>query len=74
MDKKLREQLEFRKYMLEDPSKKYDSQDFMEDWKRYQKSVEEDYHLGLIGDGVYANCKKVLMEYMSILFWEGELV
>lgn len=66
MKNKLREQLGFRKYMLEDPNKRYDAKDFMEDWKRYQKSIEEDYYLGLISDGTYANCKEVLMEYMHL--------
>lgn len=66
MSKKLKEQLECRKSWLENKQMRYDAQDFMEDWKKYQKSIEGSYYLGLISDSVYDSCKKVLMEYIHL--------
>ena len=66
MVNRLKEQLELRKEWLESPEKNYNKADFMEDWKEYQKTVEEAQHLELIGYADYIMCKEALMKYMHL--------
>ena len=66
MAKKLKEQLEFRKAWLENPEMNYTKEDFWEDWKEYQKTVEKAQYLELISESVYTECKHILMDYMDL--------
>ena len=66
MVKKLKEQLEIRKEWLEDAEKNYTPNDFLEDWKEYQRTIEKAHYLELVSGAYYLRCKEVLMDYMYL--------
>ena len=66
MKNNLKKQLEFRKNWLEDSENNYNRNDFLEDWKMYQKLIERSFIAGLISEETHDSCKKVLMDYMYL--------
>ena len=66
MKKRLQEQLKILKEWLENENMNYSSNDFKEDWKKYQKAIEDAYHLNLISIDTYDKCKDVLLSYINL--------
>lgn len=62
----LQKQLKVLKEWLENENMTYSSNDFKEDWKKYQKTIEEAYHLCLISVNTYQGCKDVLLSYINL--------
>ena len=66
MRNNLKKQLEVLKEWLENENMNYSSNDFKEDWKKYQEAIENAYHLNLISVNTYHNCKEVLISYINL--------